>query len=362
MNIGVIGCGNICDTYFKNLARFGGLDVVACADLDAERARAKARQYSIPNACSTEELLSDRRVDLVLNLTRPAAHAGVTEAALMAGRHVYSEKPLAITRDGGTRLLRIASERERTLGCAPDTFMGSAQQTCRRVIDEGRIGRPVAATAFMMYPGHESWHPDPEFFYQPGGGPLFDMGPYYLTALVNLLGPVRRVTGSVKRSHPTRTIGSGPKQGGIIQVDVPTHVAGVLDFDNGATAMLMMSFDGGHHSLPCMEVYGTEGSLSVPDPNHFEGEVRLRDIRGERWTPVESRYGYAENGRGLGLADLVDAMKSGRPYRASAELAFHVLDIMQAIHEASRDGRHVELKSRCERPAPMKEGLRFGEV
>lgn len=240
--------------------------------------------------------------------------------------------------------------------------MGAGLQTCRKVVDAGTIGVPVAATAFMMYPGHEQWHPDPEFFYQPGGGPLFDMGTYYLTALIHLLGSVRRVAASAKTTYAERVIAGGPKQGTRFPVKTPTHVAAVLDFANGAVATLMMSFDGWYHELPVIEVYGTEGSMSVPDPNSFGGTVRVRRARSNSWEPVSAGFQYSENSRGVGLADMARAIGSGRPHRASGELAFHVLDVMEACYESSREGRHIEVSSRCDRPEPMREGLGFGEV
>ncbi|MHC4248917.1 MAG: Gfo/Idh/MocA family protein, partial [Planctomycetota bacterium] len=230
---------------------------------------------------------------------------------------------------------------------------------CRKLIDDGAIGTPVAATAFMTCRGHESWHPDPEFYYKAGGGPVFDMGPYYITALVNLLGPVKRVTGSARVTFPERTITSKPKAGAKIAVDVPTHVAGVLDFASGAVATIIMSFDVWAASLPRIEVYGSEGSLSVPDPNGFGGPVRLWRASDREWR--EAPLTHAGNGRSVGVADMA-AARSGRAHRASGDLAYHVLDVMHAVHEASAAGAHVELASTCERPEPMPEGLAEGEV
>lgn len=362
MNIGIIGCGNISDVYFQNCKRFDALRVVFCSDLEAARARSKAEQHGVPRHGTTEELLADPGVELVINLTRPGTHHEINLRALEAGKHVYSEKPLAVRRDEGTKLLEAARTSGLRLGCAPDTFMGAALQTSRRVIDAGLIGRPVGATACMAYPGHESWHPDPEFFYQPGGGPLLDMGPYYLTALVHLLGPVRRVTSITGKAHAERVIGSGPRQGTRFPVNVPTHVAGAMEFGNGAVATLVMSFDIWYHDLPVLEVYGTEGSLSLPDPNHFGGTVRLRKARAKTWRRVACAHGYEENSRGVGAADLVRAIAEKRPHRASGELAFHVLDVTQAFHEASDSGRAIKVASRCDRPEPMREGLQFGEL
>lgn len=362
MNIGIVGCGNVSDIYFQNCRRFEWLKIVACADLDLGRARTKAGQYGVPRWCSTSELLSAPEVEVVLNLTRPATHFEIAMKALEAGKHIYNEKPLAIMRADGQKLLDVARRKTLRIGCAPDTFMGAGLQTSRKLIDAGVIGQPVGAVGVMMYAGHESWHPDPEFFYQAGGGPLFDMGPYYLTALVSLFGPVRRVTSSAKTTKTERVVGSGPKQGRRFPVSVPTHVAAVLDFECGAIATLMMSFDVWYHELPILEIYGTEGSMSLPDPNGFGGIVRLRKARAEKWEPVQSVHGYEENSRSLGLADMALAARTGRPHRANGELAFHILEVMQALHEASRESCHIDIISRCERPEPMKECLKFGEV
>ncbi len=353
VKVGVVGCGNISDIYLRTCPTFEILEVVACADLIPERAQAKAAQHDIPRACGVEELLADPAIEIVLNLTIPRAHASVALAALDAGKSVYNEKPLAITRAEGRRMLDLAEEQGRLVGGAPDTFLGAGIQTCRELIDDGAIGTPVAATAFMVNHGHEGWHPDPAFYYQIGGGPMFDMGPYYLTALVALLGPARRVTGSARISFPERTIASQPRAGARIAVEVPTHVAGVVDFASGAIATIITSFDVWSAQLPLIEIYGSEGTLSVPDPNTFGGPVYLRRAEEDARRQVPLIYGYAENSRGLGVADLAYALRTGRPARASGELAYHVLDIMHAIHDASRDGRHVELASSCARPAPL---------
>ncbi|MBI2941042.1 MAG: Gfo/Idh/MocA family oxidoreductase [Chloroflexi bacterium] len=362
VKIGIVGCGTISATYLRVARTFEVLDVVACADILVERAQARAAEYGVPTACTVEELLADPSIEVVVNLTIPRAHGEVALAAIAAGKSVYNEKPLAVTREEGQRILRGARERGVRVGCAPDTFLGGGIQTCRKLIDDGQIGEPVAAVAFMLGHGHESWHPDPDFYYQPGGGPMFDMGPYYLTALVNLIGPVRRVTGSARVTFPERTITSQPRYGTKIIVNTPTHIAGVMDFANGAVGTIITSFDVWGHNLPRIEVYGTEGSLSVPDPNGFGGPVRLRRLRGPEWTDVPLTHGYTENTRSLGVADLACALRSGRPHRASGDLAYHVLDVMHAFHDASREGRHVELASTCDRPAPLPVGLSAGTL
>ncbi|MEW6071057.1 MAG: Gfo/Idh/MocA family oxidoreductase [Planctomycetota bacterium] len=360
VRVGLVGCGNISGIYLANAKRLPELAVVACADLVPERARAAAAAHGVPRACSPEELLADPEVEVILNLTVPCAHAAVARAVLLAGKSVYNEKPLAIRREEGRELLDLARERGLRVGGAPDTFLGGSHQTCRRLVDEGAIGVPVAATAFMVCHGHEGWHPDPAFYYEEGGGPLFDMGPYYLTALVNLLGPVRRACASARITFPARTIASEPKRGQTIRVETPTHVAGVLDFVSGAVASLVMSFDVWHASLPPIEVHGEAGSLSVPDPNAFGGPVRLRRAADREWTEVPATGGPLDNARGLGLADLARTLRTGGEPRASGELAYHVLDVMHALLESSEGGRHVEVASRCARPAAM--GADSGEA
>jgi predicted dehydrogenase len=360
--IGVVGCGNICGIYLEAGRVFDILEIVACADLLPERASAKAAEYHIPKACSVEELLADPEIEIVVNLTIPRAHAEVALAALQAGKSVHNEKPLAVSREDGLQLLKLGRERGLRVGCAPDTFLGGGLQTCRKLIDDGWIGEPVAATAFMLCHGHESWHPDPDFYYQPGGGPMFDMGPYYLTALVHLMGPVRRVTGSAQITFPERLITSQPKHGTKIKVNVPTHVAGIMDFANGAVGTIVTSFDVWAAQVPRIEIYGTEGSLSVPDPNGFGGPVLVRRAGASDWSEVPLTHGYAKNSRGIGVADMAYALRSGRPQRANGDMAYHVLDIMHAFHDASREGRHVELSSTCTRPAPLPLGLREGTL
>jgi predicted dehydrogenase len=357
VNVGIIGTGNISGIYLENGKRFKNFSVGACADLFVDRAQARAAEYGVPKAYSVEELLADPSIEAVINLTIPRAHGEVALQVLEAGKHVYNEKPLALTRDEGRSLLDAAAAKGLRVGCAPDTFLGGGLQTCRKLIDDGAIGEPVAATAFMLSHGPETWHPDPDFFYQPGAGPMFDMGPYYLTALISLLGPVRRVTGSARISFPERKITSKPKHGTMIQVNTPTHVAGVLDFHQGTVATLVTSFDVWGGNVPRIEIYGSEGSLSVPDPNTFGGPVLLRKAGEREWSEVPIAFGYTGNSRGLGVADMIQATRSGRPHRASGQLAYHVLDLMHAFHDASREGRHIELQSTCERPAPMVQGL-----
>ena len=360
--VGIVGCGNISGIYFKAGKTFENLEIVACADLVPERAAAKAQEFGIAKACSVKELLADPQIEIVVNLTIPKAHAEVALAAVQAGKSVHNEKPLTITRTDGRKLLQLAAKKHVRVGCAPDTFLGGGIQTCVKLIDDGWIGEPIGATAFMTCHGHESWHPDPEFYYKVGGGPMFDMGPYYLTALVALMGPVQRVTGMARITFPERTITSEAKRGTVITVDVPTHVTGLMEFGNGAIGTIITSFDVWAAELPRIEVYGTRGSLQVPDPNGFGGPVRFRRPGMEQWQEIPLTHGYAENSRGIGVADMANALKSGRPHRASGELAFHVLDIMHAFHDASAAGKHISLESSCRRPAPLPLGLRHGTL
>jgi predicted dehydrogenase len=318
-----------------------------------ERARAQAEKFNIPQVLTVEQLLADPRIEIVVNLTIPSAHATVALAAIRAGKSVYNEKPLAINLDDARLLLKEADERNLLVGCAPDTFLGGGLQTCRALIDAGEIGEPIAATAFFLGHGPEAWHPDPEFFYKVGGGPMFDMAPYYITGLLSLLGPVRRVTGSARISLPERTIGSEPKKGTKIKVEIPTHIAGVLDFASGPIATLVMSFDVWTANVPRIEIYGSEATLSVPDPNTFDGPVRIRRAGDSEWQDVPLTHGNTENSRGIGVADMAEALRSGRPHRASGNLAYHVLEIMHAIHDASDQGQHINLASTCKRPDPL---------
>ncbi|MFW6308682.1 MAG: Gfo/Idh/MocA family protein [bacterium] len=358
VKMGVVGCGNISSIYFENCNKFEILDVVACSDLVEEKAKKQADKYDVPEVCTTEEMLNNPEIDIILNLTTPGAHAEICLAALEHGKNVHVEKPLAITREDGKKILKKAKEKGLLVGGAPDTFMGGGIQTCRKLIDDGWIGEPIGATAFMTCHGHESWHPDPEFYYEIGGGPMFDMGPYYLTALIALMGPVKRVTGSTTKAFDQRTITSEPKYGKKIDVEVPTHVSGLMDFENGAVGSIITSFDVWGANLPRIEIYGTEGSLSVPDPNTFGGPVQVFKPDQGEWEKVPLTHGYTENSRGIGVADMAYALKSdSREHRPNGEMAYHVLDIMHSFHDASDEGKHIQLESTCAQPAPLPMGL-----
>jgi predicted dehydrogenase len=364
MKIGVIGCGAISATYLRNLKRFNVVEVAACADVRLEAAQARAAEFEVPKACTVEELLADPQIELVVNLTPHRVHGEVGLAALQAGKHVYNEKPLTVYREEGRRMLQLAAEKGLRVGGAPDTFLGGAWQTARRLVDEGAIGEPVAAFANLHArvpprPGEPPRSSPDGYvsfyltdFFEYGGGWAFDRGPYYLHALINMLGPVRRVTGSARITWPERERG-----GRTLKVNAPTHVAAILDFANGAVCTFVMTADVYGTGLPHVEVYGSTGSLRCIDPNNFGGTLYLRKPEGPELVPVESRFGYNENSRGLGVADMAVAIRTGRPHRASGEMAYHVVDIVNAIHEASQQNRHIELESTCSRPAPLPQGL-----
>jgi predicted dehydrogenase len=353
IQVGVVGCGDISDVYISNLQRFDFLEISACAAQHLESAQKKAASHGIPRALSVEALLADEQIHVVLNLTPPAAHFEIARAALQSGKSVYNEKPLAMRRAQGELLLKLATQRELRLGCAPDTFLGAGLQTCRRLIDAGAIGKPLGAAAFMLNHGMEDWHPNPGFFYQAGGGPLFDVGPYYLTALIHLLGPLRCVTGSAKISFAERVSRGGPRDGERFPVETPTHISALLEFQNGVSATLSTSFDVWATELPHMEIYGSEGTLGVPDPNTFGGPVRLWQKSQPGWQEVALPDGSTQNQRGLGLVDLLQAEREGRPHRANAEMALHVLDSLHAVLESAREGRRVVLSTTCTSPDPL---------
>ena len=355
VRVGVVGCGNISDLYLANCREiFANLEVVAVSDLDDGRARAQAAKYGITKVLTPVEMNADPAVEVVLNLTPPAAHGDVVNAAIAAGKHVYTEKPLASMPDLGDALVKLARDQGVLLGGAPDTFLGAGLQTCRRLIDAGAIGEPVGAGAWFCSHGNEHWHPSPAFSYRPGGGPAHNLGPYYLTALVSLLGPVRRVTSATRISFPTRTVTSQPLAGQVIPVTTPTFIVAALDFAAGPVASFTATYDVWATRTPKIEIYGSEGTLSLPDPNTFGGPIRLFSQRHQGWTEVPLDPGFDENARGLGLSDMALALRRGdHDFRASASLANHVLEVMQACLDASEQGRHLLMQTTCDRPAPL---------
>jgi predicted dehydrogenase len=343
LKVGVVGCGAISGIYLKNLTGlFKNTEVKAVCDLDSERTAKAAEEYGIDNVYTLDEILADSSIDIVANLTTPKSHYSICKKALLAGKHVYVEKPLSVEFEEGAELVALAEKNNLLIGAAPDTFLGAGIQTCINLINAGEIGVPTSATAFMMCHGHESWHPDPEFYYEKGGGPMFDMGPYYLTALVNMLGPVEYVAGLTGMASAERTITSKKKYGKKVRVEVPTHINGIMKFKSGAIGNIITSFDVWGHNLPRIEVHGTEGSLSVPDPNCFGGPAQIKKGRGE-WMDVEITLPYAENSRGIGISDMADAIAEGRINKANGNKALHVLELMHGFHLASDSGRNYTL-------------------
>jgi len=366
VRVGVIGTGAISGAYLGMAKNFPIVEIAACADLNKEAAQKKAAEFGVTRVLSVDELIADPSIEIVLNLTIPKAHVPVSMRAIEAGKHTYLEKPLGVDREDGRKLLDAARKKNLRVGCAPDTFLGVGIQTARKLIDDGAIGRPVAFTAFMMGPGHESWHPNPQFYYEAGGGPMFDMGPYYLTALLNLLGPVKRVMGMATIAIADRTIGSQPLKGTKIRVETPDHIAGTIEFENGAMGTIIQSFAtrfaefGGPHRQP-ITIFGTGGTMRVPDPNQFDGPVHVRRNEDAEWTQSPHPF-VAGYGRSVGLADMAYAIRSGRPHRCSAEQAFAVLEVMQAFLDSSSKGAAVKPSGAYSRPAPMRADLPFGTL
>jgi predicted dehydrogenase len=362
--VGIIGCGAISGIYLQNAKLFAGIEVVACADARPQAAESRAVEYGVPKACSVEDLLADPEIEIVINLTPHLAHAEVGLAALEAGKSIYNEKPLAVYREEGRKMLSLAQEKGLRVGGAPDTFFGGAWQTARQLIDQGAIGEPVAAFACLQARrGPNPGRPRPPstdgyvsfyrtHFFEYGVTWSFDRGPYYLTALINLLGSVRRVTASARKTWEQRE-----DAGTMVEVHAPTHVAGVLDFANGAVCTVILTADVYGMGLPHIEIYGSEASLRCIDPNNFGGPLSLRKPDSPELIPVECAFGYNQNSRGVGVADMAAAIRSGRPHRASGEMAYHVIDIVNAFHDASRENQHVMLESTCDRPAPLPAGL-----
>ena len=357
MGIGVIGCGNISGIYFENLSgeRWPEVRIVACSDLDADKAKEKVDKYDGVKVMTAEELIANDDVVIVLNLTTPHGHFPLCKQAIEAGKHVYVEKPLSLKFEEGKELVAAAKAANVRIGGAPDTFLGAGIQTAVSAVKDGRVGSRVSAMAFMLCTGHESWHPDPEFYYKAGGGPMLDMGPYYVSALVSILGPVTHVSGVTKTTFAERTITSEAKNGTKITVDVPTHVTGILEFASGAVGTIITSFDAVNPELPAIGVAGTEGALTVPDPNTFGGDVLLKGKK-DAAAAMEHVHEVSQNSRGLGVLDMARAIKEDRPHRANGALMCHVLEIMEKIHTASDDGGRIELETTCagdDFPAPF---------
>jgi len=349
LKVGVIGCGNIFPHYLKNANKFDRFEIVACASRNFAAAEANAAEFGL-HAMGVDELLEDRELGLILNLTSPKSHAEVSMRALRAGKHVYSEKPLALGLEEARKLLDLAAQKNLRIGCAPDTILGDSHQACRKIIDAGVSGRVLSGTAFMMSRGPEAWHPNPFFFYQHGGGPMMDIGPYYISALVNFLGPIRSVVARVTQSIPERVAGAEPHVGKIIPVEVPTCYAGVLEFHNGHTVSCNLNWETWKHSHSPIELYGTTGSVIMPDPSQFGGQVKVFKSDGKDWedTVIPERYPFSC--RLLGVADMVHSLANGTPHACSGELAYHVLEVMLAFETSSAQKKVVSIQSTCDRP------------
>lgn len=377
--VGLIGCGRISDIYLRNCKSFHEIEIVACASLDIDESRAKAEQHGIPAACLPDDIYSDPSIDAVLNLTIPAAHAEISRKALQAGKHVYSEKPFVTDLADGRDLLALAAKKGLIAGNAPDTFLGGRWQTVRKLIDQGVIGAPTGVSAFVPTHGTERHNPNPDFYYQAGGGPLLDLGPYYLTAMVFCLGPIARVAGLARRTFDERMIENGPREGFMMPVEVDTHSLSLIEFESGVIGQMMVSFDVWDSETPRFEIYGEEGTICIPDPdpvhgaNIFQGEVWVRTRHTARWTHqprptgrdtwqvAENTHGFNHDARGLGLLDLAYAVRDNRPPRASGDLAFHVCEAMEGILSSPGQGRFVDLASRCARPLPLPEDFPHSE-
>lgn len=377
IGVGIIGCGTISDVYLTNMTQhYENIKVIACADMFPEKAQAAKEKYNLPKACTVDELLSDPQVEIVVNLTIPAAHYEINMKALNAGKHVYCEKPMALTLEDAEKTVKLAREKGLMACSAPDTFLGAGIQTCRKLLDEGRIGRPTAFTANLVSPGHELWHPAPEFYYKNGGGPMMDMGPYYITALVSLLGPVKRVSCMANMASAQREI-----HGHMEKVDVPTHYSGIMEFENGIVGNINMSFDVWDSALPGIEIFGTKGVMNVPDPNLFGGPVHIFDgeklksivnsvegpsfaklvkmitSKGECKEEIPLAFPADEdprcNMRGLGVSDMAQAMIDHRASRLNGELSRHVVEVLTAFDKAAAEGKTYEMTTTCSRPEPM---------
>lgn len=363
LGVGIIGCGNISTAYFTLAPLFKGIKVVACSDINMNAAELRAEEFGV-KAQTVDELLANPEVDVVVNLTIPDAHYPVSKQILEAGKHVYSEKPLVLTLEQGEDLRRIAKEKGLSVGCAPDTFLGGSHQLARQYIDQGGIGRVTSGTCHVMSPGMEMWHPNPDFFFLPGGGPILDLGPYYIANLINLIGPVKRVGALTSMASETRTITSEPRNGETIPVKTPTNIHALLEFVNGATITLSASWDVWCHRHANMELYGTDGSIFVPDPNFFGGVVeatgRNKEIKPlDVWDHPfgidnqESLQGPRANYRTAGLADMALAILEGRDARCSLDRVLHGVDVMTAILKSGATGEFITLSTTCTQPAAL---------
>lgn len=363
LRVGVVGTGNILGQYMNMSAKFDAVEIVALSDLNQELARKRAEEFGVKRVLTPDQLMADSEVDLVLNLTVPKAHVSVTLAALNNGKHVYLEKPLGLSLSDARQIIDLAEKKNLRVGCAPDTFMGSGLQIARKVIEDGVIGKPVGFTAVFICPGHEHWHPSPQFFYQKGAGPMLDMGPYYITALLNLLGPVSEMSGMVSQAVQDRIIHTGPSKGQKIQIETYDHCCGTLRFENGVMGQVMTSFAGFHDTVDGshpITIYGESGSMQVPDPNNFDYSVLVRRKDDKQWW--EASYDFVKGyGRAIGVLDMAHAIASGRDHRASAQRALSALEIMLGFEQSSNAGKFLKPTIPYTQPAPMPM-LPFGKL
>ena len=368
VKIGIIGCGMISDTYFTAAQKFNVIEVVACSDIIPERAKAKETLYGC-KAMTNEELLAQDDIEIVLNLTPPCVHSTIAIATLKAGKHAYSEKPFGVDSADAAKVIALAKQKNLRVGCAPDTFLGGGQQTARKLLDDGWIGKPISATAMVLGRGPEKWGQAP-FFYDYGAGPMLDLGPYYITALVNLFGPAKRVCAMTKKGSEFRTYGKDVAEMYADQytpfdrypVNVTTHLTGVIEFESGVLATVISSFEAHAHNHPPIEVYGEEGTMTVPDPNTFGGPVKILRRDDRKWVDAPLSHGYAENSRSIGAADMAIAIQTNREHRCNGDLANHVLEIMLSFDKSSKSSKFIELKTTCNRPEPLPTGLEPGEI
>lgn len=380
VNVGILGCGVISNTYIRDIKRFyPSLHLAACADVNVELAKSHAEKYRIPSGCSVEEMLAMEEVELVVNLTPPQFHMELNKKILQAGKHVFCEKPFAPTAAQARQVMDLADEKGLLVGSAPDTFLGSSLQTCRKILDDGWIGKPLYVTANMMSNGVETWHPAPANFYRQGAGPLYDMGPYYFTALAALLGPVKRVSAFSGTGFPVRKVYTGPLKGQEVPVETPTHYSGTAELASGVIVSMNISFDIWHSNLPMFEIYGTDGTLEVPDPNMSGGRPRVyrkertldvlyddsRETKEKQDTSVELPELYPHIGdytRGIGVLDLACAIDEKRKPRVNAEMACHVIEAITGMMESAQDKIVYEMKTTCEKPEPIKTGTPAGRI
>jgi predicted dehydrogenase len=347
----VVGCGVISNQYLKNLTQFPDVRVLFCADIDKERARAQAAAYDVPASGSVGQALDHPGVGLVVNLTTPAAHAQVAAAAVTAGKHVWNEKPLTLDVATGHQLLEQARAANVRVGCAPDTVLGAGIQSARRLIAKGGIGTPLSALTLLQGPGPEVWHPDPEFLFAKGAGPLFDLGPYYLSTLAVIFGPASRVAAVSRQARKTRSIGSGAKQGTEFPVQVPTYTAALAEYEAGQAAQLLFSWDSPLSRHGLIEITGTEATLAIPDPNRFDGDLRIRLAGDDDWAVIPSAGASA--GRGMGVVEMARAIAAGEPHRASGDMALHVLEVMAKIDRSGVTGQFEPVETTFGAPAPL---------